>query len=59
MTTIRIEVINTPLAKLIFLLCIPKKNNGKLIKAPILISPPIFFCRYKEIILSSIGPSEK
>ena len=59
MRTITIEVIITPLAKFVFLLCIPKKNNGKLISAPILMSPPSFFCWNKEEMASSMGPSEK
>jgi len=53
------QVIITPLAKFVFLLCIPKKNNGKLISAPILMSPPSFFCLNKEEMASSMGPSEK
>ena len=48
MRTIIMDVIITPLAKFIFLLCIPKKNNGKLISAPILISPPNFFVETKK-----------
>lgn len=59
MRTIRIEVIMTPFAKLIFFMRIPKKNNGKLINALILISPPNFFFWNKEKMDSSMGPSEK
>ena len=44
MSTIIIEVIMTPLAKFVFLLCIPKKNNGRLTSALILMSPPNFYC---------------
>ena len=58
-STIRIEVIRMPLAKFVFLLRMPRKNKGRLISAPILMSPPNFFCLYKEAIESSIGPSEK
>ena len=46
--TIIIEVIITPLAKLVFLLWIPKKNKGKLIRAPMLMSPPNFFVGTKR-----------
>lgn len=49
----------TPLAKSVFLLCIPKKNNGRLISALTLMSPPNFFCLKKKEIPSSIGASEK
>ena len=57
--TIIIEVIITPLAKLVFLLCIPKKNKGKLIRALMLMRPPSFVCWNKETMAYSIGPSEK
>ena len=53
------EVIITPFAKFVFLLCMPKKNNGKLISALILIRPPNFPCLNNEKIAFSMGPSEK
>ena len=48
-TTKKIEVIKIPFAKLTFFLRMPKKKRGRLIKAPILISPPNFFDHIEKL----------
>ena len=53
------DAIKIPLAKFSLLFLNPRKNKGKLTRAPKLISPPNFFCLKSKIKESSMFPSER